>query len=352
MTHPLFETMTNEPAYDGKPATLVELKNAKGMRLVLMDIGATWLSCSLPLASGEQREVLLGVDTLANFKRQQSYMGVTVGRYANRLAKGAFNVDGQAYIADQNQKGNCLHGGDGGFHSLRWEIESHSDYHVTFKIVSADGDQGFPGNVTMRATYTLTDDDQVLIDYQGETDKATPLNMTNHAYFNLNGAESQTDTLAHELWIDAPWYLPIDDAGIPNADLTAVIETGFDFQEPKTLGQDLLQDEQQKPHQGYDHAYFFSDQRDVAKPIARLVNQDQSIRMDVLTDKPAIQLYGGNWLEGTPARNGQYYKTYAGVALETEFLPDSPNHPEWPQPSCIIEPGQTYRFHTGYHFHY
>ncbi|SDG84883.1 aldose 1-epimerase [Vibrio xiamenensis] len=348
MTHPLFEQMKDEPAYDGQPAKLVELENASGMRAVFMDIGATWLSCSLPLANGESREVLLGVDSMQNFKRQQSYMGVTVGRYANRIAKGAFTLNGHDYVADINQNGNSLHGGAKGFHALRWEIENQSKASVTFAIHSPDGDQGFPGNVVVKATYTLSDDNALQIDYFAETDKPTPLNMTNHAYFNLDGTEHTC--LEHELWLDAPWYLPIDEVGIPNQDPTPVTGTGFDFTSAKTLGQDLLTDAQQKPHQGYDHAYLFDGKRDVSQAVARLIGADKQVTLHVYTDKPAIQLYSGNWLAGTPGRGGQEYQAYNGVALETQFLPDSPNHLDWPQPSCILEPNQTYQSSTRYAF--
>lgn len=348
MTHPLFEQMKDQPAYDGQPAKLVVLENAKGMRAVFMDIGATWLSCSLPLASGESREVLLGVDSMRNFKRQQSYMGVTVGRYANRIAKGAFTLNGHDYIADINQNGHSLHGGENGFHALRWVIEDHSQTSVTFVIHSADGDQGFPGNVTVRTTYTLSEDNALLIDYTADTDKATPLNMTNHAYFNLDGTEGLC--LDHELWLDAPWYLPVDNVGIPNQAPTSVVNTGFDFTEAKTLRQDLMKDEQQKPHQGYDHAYLFDQQRDVSRPIAQLTSADKQVTLVVCTDKPAIQLYTGNWLAGTPGRKGQEYQAYSGLALETQFLPDSPNHLDWPQPSCILEPNQRYQYQTRYAF--
>ncbi len=216
MTEPLTITMTQQAAFDGEPAKVVELKNNTGMSVSFMDIGATWLSCRLPLVNGELREeVLLGVGTMGSFMHQQCYMGVTVGRYANRIANGLFEVDGEAFQVSTNQAGNCLHGGEEGFDKRRWNIESQSEQQVTFSLLSEDGDQGFPGNLEVHVTYTLTDDNQVSIAYFAKTDKATPVNLTNHAYFNLLGAEADLDCRSHRLTIAADQYLPTNEVGIP-----------------------------------------------------------------------------------------------------------------------------------------
>ncbi|MFM2589019.1 galactose-1-epimerase [Vibrio sp. TBV020] len=348
MTHPLFQTMTEQPAYDGKSAQLVELTNAAGVSIVLMDIGATWLSCRLPLACGEHREVVLGVGSMTDFECQQSYMGVTVGRYANRIANGRFHIDGSDYQLVTNQAGNCLHGGVTGFDKVRWNIVEQSANKVIFSLHSADGEQGFPGNLDVSVIYQLSDDGRFDIEYAAHTDKATPINLTNHAYFNLNGADGTYDARDHQLQIKADYYLPTTDVGIPLGKLENVDNTGFDFRVAKEVNQDFLVDEQQQSAKGYDHSYWFEPNRDVTVPIARLVSQDEKVAVSVLTDKPAMQLYTGNWLAGTPARNGEDYADYAGIALETQFLPDSPNHPEWQQPSCILEPNQEYRYKTTY----
>lgn len=348
MTHPLFQSMTEQPAYDGQPARLVELTNATGVSIVLMDIGATWLSCRLPLACGEHREVLLGVGAIADFECQQSYMGVTVGRYANRIANGLFHLNGQNHQLVTNQAGNTLHGGVSGFDKLRWQTVEQTTNSVTFSLLSPDGDQGFPGNLEVSVTYLLDDEGNFSIEYSAHTDKATPINLTNHAYFNLNGAGGTLDALKHTLTIDSNYYLPTTDVGIPLGNLDNVEGTGFDFRQAKSITQDFLLDEQQQPAKGYDHSYWFEPNRDVTVPVARLVSQDEKVAVNVVTDKPAMQLYTGNWLAGTPARNGEEYADYAGVALETQFLPDSPNHPEWQQPSCILEPNQEYRYKTTY----
>lgn len=350
MTEPLAITMTQQAAFDGVPANVVELKNNTGMSVTFMDIGATWLSCRLPLACGELREVLLGVATMRSFIEQPCYMGVTVGRYANRIANGLFEVNGEVFQVSTNQAENSLHGGKEGFDKRRWKIESHSNQQVTFSLLSEDGDQGFPGNLQVQVTYTLTDDNHVSIAYFAKTDKATPVNLTNHAYFNLLGAEADLDCRSHRLTIYASQYLPTTDVGIPLGELQDVKGTGFDFRSEKPVSEHFLQDEQQIAAKGYDHSYLFDAHRDVSKPVALVVSPDEKVHLSVVTNKPAMQLYTGNWLAGAPNRCGGEYNDYAGLALETQFLPDSPNHAEWAQPSCILEPEQEYRFCTTYQF--
>lgn len=350
MSHPLFNTMTQQMAFDGHPANVVELTNMSGMRVVFMDIGATWLSCTLPLANGEQREVLLGVGTMDDVTCQKAFMGVAVGRYANRIAQGQFEVDGVGYQAVVNQAGNCLHGGSDGFDKRRWTIEKQQSQKVIFSLLSHDGDQGFPGNLSVQIGYELTDDNQLIMTYVAKTDKTTPVNLTNHAYFNLMGAESGQDCRAHRLTIAADQYLPTNAVGIPVGDLCAVAGTGFDFNQEKAVSADFLVDEQQQAANGYDHSYLFTVGRDVSLPVAKVMSSDERVCLQVVTDKPAMQLYTGNWLAGTPNRSGGTYQAYAGLALETQFLPDSPNHPQWPQPSCMLEPEQEYRFFTAYQF--
>ncbi|PAA96388.1 galactose-1-epimerase [Serratia fonticola] len=334
-------------APDGQPFILTTLKNAAGMTVTLMDWGATWLSALLPLKSGEQRELLLGCQTPQDYLHQGAYLGATVGRYANRIAHASLNIDGKPHPLIANQGEHQLHGGPNGFHARRWQIVKQDEQQVVYQLHSPDGDQGFPGNLDVTLTYRLTAEHRLEIEYQAQTDRACPVNLTNHAYFNLDGAGH--DARQQRLQLFADRYLPVDGDGIPCAELTAVAGTGMDFRQPKTLQQDLLRDRDQQRVKGYDHAYLLHDTcHGLASPAAHLWSADGKVAMTVFTTAPALQLYSGNYLGGTPARDGGSYQNYAGIALESEFLPDSPNHPEWPQPDCWLEPGQRYQSATHY----
>ena len=349
MVDTLFKTMTQEVAFDGHPEKLVKLQNQSGMSVTFMDIGATWLSCILPVKD-ECREVLLGVSTMADFKKHTTYMGATVGRYANRIAQGQFEIAGQNYQVKTNQAGNTLHGGPEGFDKRRWSIVEQSENSVLFSLVSDDGDQGFPGKLKVSLCYQLTDDNQIVIRYQATTDKATPVNLTNHAYFNLSGGESGVDCKGHTLYVNADNYLPVNEVGIPLAKLEPVAASSFDFRQPKTIDQDFLTDAQQHAAKGYDHSFLLNANCRQGECAAEVTTADKSITLKLFTDKPAMQLYTGNWLAGTPNRSGGEYQDHAGIALETQFLPDSPNHPEWDQPCPILKPGEEYNYQTSYQF--
>ena len=334
-------------APDGQPFILTTLRNAAGMTVTFMDWGATWLSAVLPLKSGEQRELLLGCQTPQDYLHQGAYLGATVGRYANRIAHASLNIDGKPHPLIANQGEHQLHGGPNGFHARRWQIVKQDEQQVIYQLHSPDGDQGFPGNLDVTLTYRLTADHRLEIEYQAQTDRACPVNLTNHAYFNLDGAGH--DARQQRLQLFAERYLPVDGDGIPSAGLTAVAGTGMDFRQPKTLQQDLLRDRDQQRVKGYDHAYLLHDTcHGLASPAAHLWSADGKVAMTVFTTAPALQLYSGNYLGGTPARDGGSYQNYAGIALESEFLPDSPNHPEWPQPDCWLQPGQRYQSATHY----
>ncbi|MBJ2068084.1 galactose-1-epimerase [Serratia odorifera] len=336
-------------APDGQPFTLTTLQNAGGMSITLMDWGATWLSALLPLHDGSQRELLLGCASPALYPRQDAYLGATVGRYANRIAHASLTVDGAPCPLVANQGEHQLHGGPQGFHARRWQIASQDAQQVVYQLHSADGDQGFPGNLQVSVSYHLTDDHRLEIRYQAQTDRACPVNLTNHAYFNLDGAGQDARLQTLQLFADR--YLPVDSEGIPCAPLNEVSGSGMDFRQPKTIMQDLLRDRDQQRVKGYDHAYLLhTGCGALANPAAHLWSADGKVKMSVFTDAPALQLYSGNYLGGVPARDGGSYANYAGVALESEFLPDSPHHPEWPQPSCWLQPGQTYRSATHYQF--
>ncbi|MCP3699705.1 MAG: galactose-1-epimerase, partial [Aliivibrio sp.] len=336
-------------ASDGRLAQLFELKNENGMRAVFMDIGATWLSCKVPV-KGKLREILLGQSTMADFEKQQSYMGVTVGRYANRIANGQFKIDGTKYQVDTNQAGNTLHGGSEGFDKRRWSVVKETTNSVEFSLTSPDGDQGFPGELTVSVTYQLTDDNQIVISYNGQTTKSTPVNLTNHAYFNLLGADTEHLSLDHILSVNANEYVPTTDVGIPKGAWKKVKDTNFDFTDPKVISQDFMLDKDQDKAKGYDHSFVLDKTCAKGECAASLTSPDSLVTMHVVTTKPAIQLYTGNWLAGTPNRIDGEYQDYSGVALETQFLPDAPNHLEWPQPSTILSPSDIYQHETRYQF--
>ncbi|MBX9497686.1 galactose-1-epimerase [Yersinia enterocolitica] len=336
-------------APDGHPFELTELHNKTGMSVTLMDWGATWLSAILPLKGGEKRELLLGCQTPADYLHQAAYLGATVGRYANRIAKAQITVEGEILHLIPNQGENQLHGGPEGFHNRRWKKVTQDEKQVTYQLHSPDGDQGFPGNLTAEVQYLLTEDNRLEIHYQAQVDKTCPVNLTNHAYFNLDG--EGRDVRAHRLQLFADRYLPVGSDGIPTGGLESVEKTGMDFRQAKTLARDFLQDRGQQRVKGYDHAYLLHRTCGATEsPAAHLWSSDNQAQMSVYTTAPALQLYSGNFLGGTPARNGGTYASYTGVALESEFLPDSPNHPEWPQPDCWLKPGKTYRATTVYHF--
>ena len=329
---------------DGQPPRLIELADGCGTRLSLMDWGGTWLSCRVPVAGGE-REVLLGCARLADYFTQSAFLGATIGRYANRIGGAQLTHAGRTIALTPTPGGNQLHGGPQGFDRRRWRIVQQTASAVVLGIESADGDQGFPGKLRATVRYGLDGDGRLSIDYTAEVDSPCPVNLTNHAYFNLDGAA--TDIRQHRLQIHSGYYLPVDGELIPLGQLQPVAGSSFDFSKAKAIGRDFLADEQQRLARGYDHAYLLDPEcREMASVAATVVAGDGRLAMDVYTSKPSLQFYSGNFLAGVPARDGRTYSAYQGFALETQFLPDSPNHPEWPQPDCWLRPGETYRHRT------
>ncbi len=331
-------------APDGRPFRIFTLTNGAGMHISVMDWGASWLSCCVPV-NGQTREMLLGCKP-ADYPRQQAYLGASIGRYANRIAGARFRLNAETVKLTANQGAHQLHGGCG-FDKRRWAVEKCGENFVRFCLFSAHGDQGFPGNLQVSVTYRLTEDNRVQITFDGLADRDTPLNLTNHAYFNLNDARRGTDIRGHALQLNADYFLPVDSDGIPNAPLKSVQYTSFDFTEEKPIGLDFMQEEQRLT-KGYDHAFLLNPQTD--KPCAILTALDRSVSLQVFTSQPALQVYSGNYLAGTPNRDGGEYADYAGIALETQALPDTPNHPEWLRFGGISKAGQPYRHWTEYRF--
>jgi aldose 1-epimerase len=329
---------------DGQAPRLIELAHASGVRLTLMDWGATWLSCRIAVGHGE-REVLLGYAGLADYFTRTAFLGATIGRYANRIGRAQFVRDGRTFQLTPTDGGHQLHGGPDGFDRRRWRVLEQGAEHVVLAIESADGDQGFPGKLAASVCYRLLAGARISMDYAATVDAPCPVNLTNHAYFNLDG--TATDIRQHRLQIRAHRYLPIDEELIPQGRLAGVEGNSFDFTRPKPIGRDFLADSQQRLARGYDHAYLLDPEcRDLAGVAATVVAADGRLAMDLYTTKPAVQFYSGNHLAGVASRGGGRYAAHAGLALETQFLPDSPNHPEWPQPDCWLQPGETYRHTT------
>jgi aldose 1-epimerase len=339
---------TTGVAPDGQPFRVITLRNAAGMVATVMDWGATLLSARVPLTDGTVREALLGCATPEHYLQQTAFLGASVGRYANRIAKSQFTLDGQTYRLTPSQGENQLHGGPEGFDKRRWKIERQNDSEALLSLTSPDGDQGYPGNVIASVLYRLGDDNRLSIEYRATTDKACPINLTNHAYFNLDA--EQSDVRNHTLQLLADEYLPVDEMGIPVGDLKKVALTSFDFRQPKAIALEFLSDEDQRAVKGYDHAFLLQARGYVTRPAAQLWSADKQLQMAVYTSAPALQFYSGNYLEGTPARGNNVYSGWQGLALESEFLPDSPNRPDFPQPDCVLQPGEEYVSITEYHF--
>ena len=335
-------------AADGQPYRLITLRNANGVVVTLMDWGATLLSARIPMKDGSVREALLGCASPEQYTEQAAFLGASIGRYANRIANSRYTLDGQTVELAPSQGKNQLHGGPEGFDKRRWAIASQNPTEAVFTLTSPDGDQGYPGELQATAIYRLTEDNRISIEYRATVDKTCPVNLTNHVYFNLDG--DQTDVRNHKLQLLADAYLPVDESGIPRDGLKDVANTSFDFREPKTVAQDFLSDDDQKKVKGYDHAFLLQAKGDATQPVGYVWSQDEKLQMTVYTSAPAIQFYSGNYLDGTLSRSPQPYAAWQGLALESEFLPDSPNHPEWPQPDCMLRPGEEYISLTEYQF--
>ncbi|HUG26343.1 galactose-1-epimerase [Piscinibacter sp.] len=329
---------------------ILRLQADGGTALSLSTLGAAWLSCEVPMPDGTRRSVVLQRDDPPGEAARKAFLGATIGRYANRIGHARI-ADGPHVIALQPDPGSRhqLHGGPQGFHSRHWTVAHVDDRSIRFSIVSEDGDQGYPGELRAQVTYRLADAMTVEIEATATTTARSPVCLTNHAYFNLDGIAS--DVRTHPLRIAANRYLPVDADLIPLGRLADVQGTGFDFRSPKALMTHWMRDEQQRIAGGYDHAYLLDPAcAAMASPAAVLTSTDGRLRLAMSTTLPALQLYGGQFLEGIPSPDGRPHAACAGIALEPEFLPDSPNHPEWPQPSCWLNPGEVYRHVFRYEF--
>jgi len=325
---------------DGRQVRLFTLTNSKGLRARLTDYGAITVSLEVPDADGNLADVTLGYDTLEGWLGSTSYFGATVGRYANRIAKGKFTLDGKTYTLATNNGENHLHGGVKGFDKRLWNaetVETAGAVGVKFTYLSKDGEEGYPGNLQVTALYTLTDSNQYKVEFSATTDKTTIVNLAHHTYWNLGGPAAG-DILGHELMLAADKYTPVDAGLIPTGELKDVKGTPMDFTTPTTIGARIAQVEG-----GYDHNFVLRDYDGKTVRLAARVVEPKSGRvMEIHTDQPGIQFYSGNFLDGSvTGKGGVVYKKHGGFCLETQHYPDSPNKPDFP--SVVLKPGETYK---------
>ena len=338
--------------YNGKPTALFTLENANGMEACITNFGGRIVSLMVPDRNGELRDVVLGFDSIAAYfpENNQTDFSAAIGRYANRINQGRFVIDGDTVQLPQNNFGHCLHGGPTGWQYQVYDAEQPNDSTVVLTLNSPDGDNNFPGNVTAKVTYTLTSDNSLDIAYEAVTDKPTVINMTNHAYFNLNGDPSQPIT-DNQLYVNSTTYTPVDSTFMTTGEILPVSGTPMDFTTLRVIGERINETdfEQIRNGNGYDHNWVLATGGDDRVVAAQLVSPSTGIVLDVLTDEPGIQVYSGNFLDGTvTGKNAKVYNQRAGICLETQHYPDSPNKPEWP--STVLRPGETYKSHTVFSF--
>lgn len=318
---------------------LITLEN-KYLKLTLSPFGASWLSCIVKHPKGE-REVLV-TTSAKNWQKQTAYFGATIGRYANRIANAQYQLNGKTYQLAANNGRNNLHGGNVGADKVEWEVLSQSPQAVKFAYCFADGEEGFGGEVKTTVEYSLNDD-CLDVYFSAQASQDTPLCLTNHAYFNLSG---EPTIKHHRLQLNASHYLPVDENGTPNKPLQSVEGTSFDFRQAKIIGEDLLSDVDQQKVKGYDHAFLIA--KKTQDFTACLTVADLTLKLD--TSYPAIQIYTGNWLKGQPNMQGGEYEDYAGIALEPEFFPNSPNQPELAKFGGILKANEPYNHKISYQF--
>jgi len=332
---------------DGSTVKRYTLKNSRGITVKIMNYGAIITELWVPDKNGNLQDVVCGFDNLDQYVKGHPFFGAVAGRYANRIGKARFTLEGKEYKLAANNGPNTLHGGMKGFDKQLWHsegVETKEGPSVRLSYLSKDGEEGFPGNLTVTIVYTLTEANELRIDYTGATDKATVVNLTNHSYFNLAGSG---DVLGHEMMITAERYTPVDDELIPTGEIAPVKGTPLDFTQPHTIGERI---EQLKPKPGgYDHNYVLNSGGKGMELAARVKEPKSGRVMEVLTSEPGVQLYTANGMDGkTAGVGGVHYVKHGAFCLETQHFPDSPNKPTFP--STVLRPGQTYRTTTIYRF--
>lgn len=338
---------------DGSPVEQYTLKNANGVEVNVITYGGRITSLKVPNKDGKLENVVLGHDTMEGYLRDDNpFFGALIGRFGNRIAKGKFTLNGKEYTLATNDGSNHLHGGVNGFDRVIWKAEpmegtENSSLKLTY--LSKDGEEGYPGNLNVTVVYTLTKDNALEVSYEATTDKATVVNLTQHAYFNLTGDFSKT-ILDHVVEINADTYLPVDETLIPTGEIRKVEGTPFDFTSAKQTGKEINADnEQLKRGQGYDHCWVLNGDKGTMRFAASAYDKTSGRFMEIYSEEPAIQFYTGNFLNGTlPMPNGGTYAHRTGFCLETQHYPDAPNQKDFP--STVLEPGETYATKTIFKF--
>lgn len=333
---------------DGTAVDLYTLANRSGMEVKITNYGGIIVSIKTPDRNGKPGDVVLGYDNLDGYVKRNPFFGCLVGRYGNRIGKARFNLNGVEYRLAANNGQNHLHGGLKGFDKQVWEAKALGDATgIELKYLSKDGEEGYPGNLSVTVTYTLSDDNTLKIDYLATTDKETVLNLTNHSYFNLAG---EGDILGHEMMIDADRFTPVDSELITTGELRSVAGTPFDFLKPMPIGARIdAADEQIVFGKGYDHNFVLNHKPGEMGLVARVYEPKTGRQMEVFTTEPGVQFYTGNFLDGSiRGKSGRIVERRSGFCLETQHFPDSPNKPQFPSP--VLKPGDSYKTSTSFRF--
>ncbi len=335
---------------DGRPAALYTLTNEHGLVVKITDFGGIVTEVHAPDRDGKHADIVLGYDTLAPYVDASPYFGALIGRYANRLRGGRFSLDGRQYQLPVNNGSNHLHGGELGYHKVLWTALPYHEADsvgLTLMYRSADGEQGYPGTLDVTVVYQLNNDNELVVAFDAVTDQPTPVNLTQHSYFNLAGGG---DILAHELMLNAGRFTPIDASSIPTGVLAPVAGTPFDFRAPRAIGAAIDADDEQLRHAGgYDHNFVIDKPAPALPVLAARVREPRSGRvLELFTEEPGVQFYSGNFLDGSLAGKGRRYGHRSGFCLEPQHFPDSPNQPAFP--NTILRPGEEYATVSKYKF--
>lgn len=340
-----------EQTIDGKKTGLYLLKNQAGMQAAITNYGGRLVSLLVPSANGNLVDVVLGFDNVEQYQTStEPYFGAIIGRYGNRIANAKFTLDDKVYTLYKNNGENTLHGGKKGFEDVVWDAHLIDDQVLELTYLSKDMEEGFPGNLSVKVIYTLTNDNQLKIGYEATTDKTTIVNLTNHAFFNLDGEDNRSTINNHQLTIYADHYLPVNNNMIPTGEIAPVSNTPFDFRKSILIGGGIdADDEQIRNGNGYDHNFVLNDHEKDSLKVAAIVRSENGITMEVLTEEPGIQLYTGNFLQSkNTLRGGGKDDFRSAFCLETQHFPDSPNQPGFPTTALGL--GEVYRTKTVYRF--